>query len=729
MKSTKIRLFRTLAALALILVFMPAVCQKTYAAATHTVRFYADENYEKVLYTVQVEDGAQVPNPAVGTMPVHPDHPLWTFDHWSHWNGATTSYGTHIYDMRFDFTDSVPTITEDMDFFATWGVRYRLGAYDLTTGKAFGECTAGTFFTRGDSGVGPWTGSSWTYGEYKASSMYLTATPAEGYKFAGWYVVPAGSTVEECTPVSKDLEYEYVPENGSNQNNSELNTLFAVFKVDQPTLTLHWSSMDGVDLMDPIEIDVPKGTTFRDALASKGWTQDTVLFEKDGYDQWAYLKLPKPITEYSSYRQTEADLIQNSYVINEDTDVYCAIGKALDVSEITVTRPVCGTETTTPQTATGWDLNSQTNPPQISCPNDVNYRPAASETWLAACWVKYDGETETGNHPFIGTLEGGKDYYIIFNIMTDFGYYFAYGRDPSTGWDDYTGTLNVKNATLVETWFDYDFLEGIIKVTADHDWDDGVVKQAATTESTGTKLFTCRHCNATKTESIPKLPYPPGEDPNQTGEGGSPIGKGASAAAAEKAITTATSDEGPAGSVFGLLQLKTTKQTKNSIKLAWTKVAGAKSYVLYANKCGKGKKYQKLATYTGKSATIKKVAGAKLKKGTYYKFLMVALDSRNTVITASKTVHVATSGGKVGNDKKVTTKAKKNKATVKAKKTFKLAAKTVAASKKLKVKKHRKVMYETSNAKIATVTAKGVIKGVKKGTCFVYAYAQDGVCA
>ncbi|MBQ1406888.1 MAG: Ig-like domain-containing protein, partial [Eubacterium sp.] len=46
-----------------------------------------------------------------------------------------------------------------------------------------------------------------------------------------------------------------------------------------------------------------------------------------------------------------------------------------------------------------------------------------------------------------------------------------------------------------------------------------------------------------------------------------------------------------------------------------------------------------------------------------------------------------------------------------------------------KVKKHRKIMYETSNAKVATVSAKGVIKGVKKGTCFVYAYAQDGVCA
>ena len=35
--------------------------------------------------------------------------------------------------------------------------------------------------------------------------------------------------------------------------------------------------------------------------------------------------------------------------------------------------------------------------------------------------------------------------------------------------------------------------------------------------------------------------------------------------------------------------------------------------------------------------------------------------------------------------------------------------------------------YESSNAKIAMVSSKGVIKGIKKGTCYVYAYAQNGM--
>ena len=37
--------------------------------------------------------------------------------------------------------------------------------------------------------------------------------------------------------------------------------------------------------------------------------------------------------------------------------------------------------------------------------------------------------------------------------------------------------------------------------------------------------------------------------------------------------------------------------------------------------------------------------------------------------------------------------------------------------------------YGTTNPTIATVTKKGVIKGKKKGKCYVYAYVQNGVFA
>lgn len=158
---------------------------------------------------------------------------------------------------------------------------------------------------------------------------------------------------------------------------------------------------------------------------------------------------------------------------------------------------------------------------------------------------------------------------------------------------------------------------------------------------------------------------------------------------------------------------------------------GAKKYVVYGNQCGKTKRMQRL-TETGKNKlTFKKLTvngkTIKVKKGTYYKFVVLAIDKNDRVVSTSKVVHVATKGGKVGNHKKVTTKAKKNKVTLKKGKSFKLKAKAVPASKKLKVKNHRAIAYESSDPATASVDKKGVIKAKKKGVCYVFAYAQNGV--
>ena len=224
--------------------------------------------------------------------------------------------------------------------------------------------------------------------------------------------------------------------------------------------------------------------------------------------------------------------------------------------------------------------------------------------------------------------------------------------------------------------------------------------------------------------TIPKLK--PAAPEEVKGEDGTYVGKGASASVAEKAIMNAARDEGPAGTVFEKLQLKSTKQTKTSLTLTWTKVSGARKYVIYGNKCGS--KMKKLAEATGKSKVIQKVAGNALKKGTYYKVIIVAFDRNDRVVSTSKVIYVSTKGGKTGNYKSVTVKKsvlKKAKALKKGK-TLSLKATAVKAS-KLKVKTHRKVAYESSNPKIATVSGKGIVKAKKKGTCYIYAYAQNGV--
>ena len=265
----------------------------------------------------------------------------------------------------------------------------------------------------------------------------------------------------------------------------------------------------------------------------------------------------------------------------------------------------------------------------------------------------------------------------------------------------------------------------VVIASPGHDWNEGVVVREATTREEGEILYTCKVCGEEKTEAIDKLIDPA----DIKGTDGTAVGPGASAVAANKAITGMTSDIDPAGAVFSMLTLRSKKQTNSSITLKWAPCGNAVKYVIYGNKCGKGIRMTKLCELTGTGITFRNVAGQKLSKGLYCKFLVVALDRNDRVVSASKLIHVATRGGKVGNHKSISIsksvlkKAKK----LKKGKSLKLKAKAVAQSKKLKVKKHVALRYESSNPKIATVSGKGVVKGKMIGTCYIYVYAQNGI--
>ena len=242
----------------------------------------------------------------------------------------------------------------------------------------------------------------------------------------------------------------------------------------------------------------------------------------------------------------------------------------------------------------------------------------------------------------------------------------------------------------------------------------------------------------------------------QMGADGTAYGNGAAIEALDAAIAKLRSEKDPKGTKYAPIKLKSTKQTKKSVKLAWKKAKGAKKYVLYGTKCGKSNKYMKLAGFgaSKRSYTVKKIitsAGKKtsLKKATYYKFLIVALDSKNNVVSTSKIIHAATKGKlkKAANAKKVVVKASINKTGKKLKKPASTSAITLRAgstpkklvkattlkasftkAKKSKVSKHVSMRFESSNAKIAAVNSKGRITAKKKGKCKIYVYAQNGLC-
>ena len=117
----------------------------------------------------------------------------------------------------------------------------------------------------------------------------------------------------------------------------------------------------------------------------------------------------------------------------------------------------------------------------------------------------------------------------------------------------------------------------------------------------------------------------------------------------------------------------------------------------------------------------------KLKKNTYYKYIVVAYkktSSGNKVITTSKSIHAATLGGAKGNPTGL--KLKKSKFTIKKGKSVKIKA---TLCKKNKVNTHiAKFRYESLNNKVATVDKKGKIKAKKKGTTTILVYTQNGIC-
>ena len=152
----------------------------------------------------------------------------------------------------------------------------------------------------------------------------------------------------------------------------------------------------------------------------------------------------------------------------------------------------------------------------------------------------------------------------------------------------------------------------------------------------------------------------------------------------EKKITANRNDGDIAGSTFKILQLRAKKTGRNYINLSWTKVKGASGYIIYGNRCNSARKVYSLKKVVSTIRTSAKIT--KLNKGTYYKYTAVAYKTTTEgqkVIASSKTIHVTTIGGKVGNYKKV----KLNKKIVKLKcgKVFKIKAEQVPEKKKHRI--------------------------------------------
>ena len=168
--------------------------------------------------------------------------------------------------------------------------------------------------------------------------------------------------------------------------------------------------------------------------------------------------------------------------------------------------------------------------------------------------------------------------------------------------------------------------------------------------------------------------------------------------------------------------------TGTRIDLSWEKFSGATGYDVYWSYCTGKDEYNKLAN----DAKNLKYADKNLNNRREYKYFTVAyktVKGKKVYLGKTNVVHVAMVNAAKTNAVSITVN-KKTVALAKGK-TFKIVKTVKLEDPKKKQLNHllKNELYRTSNSKVATVSTAGVIKGVGKGTCYVYAFADNGVYA
>lgn len=176
------------------------------------------------------------------------------------------------------------------------------------------------------------------------------------------------------------------------------------------------------------------------------------------------------------------------------------------------------------------------------------------------------------------------------------------------------------------------------------------------------------------------------------------------------------------------------KLSGKKIQISWGKVPGADGYDVYVQYCYKRFSAKSIIPVNNGGTTkitVSKVNGKKLDLKKFYKVYVRAYKwADNKKITLAKTITahvVGTKNTEYTNVKEI--KLGKSSFVLKKDKSATIKARTVLVSKDRKqlTDKHAKQFrYATTNKKVATVSGKGKIKAVGKGSCTIYVYARNG---
>lgn len=154
--------------------------------------------------------------------------------------------------------------------------------------------------------------------------------------------------------------------------------------------------------------------------------------------------------------------------------------------------------------------------------------------------------------------------------------------------------------------------------------------------------------------------------------------------------------------------------------IRWNSVESADGYYIYGAKSHG--RYKRLRIVSKRTCKWNYTG---LKEGASYKYYVAAykiIGGKREVLSKSLPVYSATKGGKYGNPLKI--RANKRIVNVKSGKKIRLKVKVTG----IKMKKaDRTARYIMENPAVAEVSKKGVITGVRRGTCYIYCVARNGL--
>ena len=176
-------------------------------------------------------------------------------------------------------------------------------------------------------------------------------------------------------------------------------------------------------------------------------------------------------------------------------------------------------------------------------------------------------------------------------------------------------------------------------------------------------------------------------------------------------------------------------QTGSKINVTWGEVKDAEGYDVYVQYCGKKFTSKSINSVNSGKVTkivITKVNGKKLDLKKNFKVYVRAYKKleNGKKVTLGKTITAHIVGRKnTGSTNVKEVKVSKSSYTLKVGKSATIKAKTVLVDKKKKQLSNahaKQFRYASSDKKVATVSSKGKITAVSKGSCVVYVYARNG---